>query len=95
MTIPVHSWSEVTGPGLMICLGVALGAYACVGGPTPTYPQIRELICAAAPSLPPGLERDRLLQLCAAEATVLQCAEAYEGAAAPLARTPTAGQTAP
>lgn len=60
---------------LILCAGCAVADARAV------YPEVRDAICAAGELLPPSEERDQLRTLCQVEATVLQCAEAFEAAA--------------
>lgn len=71
---------------VLVAMGV-FGAYACSAQQAAAlYPDLRDHICNAGETLQDGPEKQRLRQLCAAEATVSECASAFEA----LAKPPTA-----
>lgn len=60
---------------------MVLCAVGCTADVRAVYPQVRDAICSAGEVLPASKEREQLMTLCQVEATVLQCAEAFEAAA--------------
>lgn len=54
--------------------------------PQAAYVQVRDVICEAGEQFPASPEREKLLEVCKAETTVRECAEAFEGLAATVER---------
>lgn len=66
--------------------------FGCFGQRGPTYPEVRAAICAGGSLLPPSAARTELERACRLEATVAECAQAFEKAAK-VAPAPTARQS--
>lgn len=68
---------------LILAVVGGLGINACVGQQqTAAYPELRDHICQAGEALPDGKAKERLRAACKAEASVRECAAAFEELAA-------------